>query len=154
MISCFWRPEVPNQYHWLKNQSLGQAMLLLEALASSGFRRLLSWLVVSSFQSLPPWSHSLPHFCICVCVYVFFLSCPQSRWDTSSPTRDWTCAPCSGFLITGPPGKSPCFCMCCQISVCLSLIRIHKIASRAHFLSSSHLKILNLHLQGPCFHIR
>ena len=118
------------------------------------FQKAALLVVVSSFQSLPPWSHSLPHFCICVCVYVFFLSCPQSRWDTSSPTRDWTCAPCSGFLITGPPGKSPCFCMCCQISVCLSLIRIHKIASRAHFLSSSHLKILNLHLQGPCFHIR
>ena len=91
MISCFWRPEVQNQYHWLKNQSLGQAMLLLEALASSGFRRLFSWLVASSFQSLPPWLHCLPHFCICVCVCVcvcmcFFWSCPQSRWDTSSPT--------------------------------------------------------------------
>ena len=148
MISYFWRPEVPNQYHWLKNQSLGQAMLLWRLLP----------LLVSEGCSLGLWFHhsslclhgrtAFPIF-VYVCVYVFFLSCSQSRWDTSSPTRDWTCAPCSGFLITGPPGKSPCFCMCCQISVCLSLIRIHKIASRAHFLSSSHLKILNLHLQDP-----
>ena len=46
-------------------------------------------------------------------IYLFiyvFMAAPRSTWDLSSPTRDWTCAPCSrkhGLLTTRPAGKSP-----------------------------------------------
>ena len=41
-------------------------------------------------------------------IFFFFLAAPTGMWDLGSPTRDRTCAPCSGstFLATGPPGKS------------------------------------------------
>ena len=71
MISYFWRPEVPNQYHWLKNQSLGQAMLLWRLLP----------LLVSEGCSLGLWFHhsslclhgrtAFPIF-VSVCVYVVY----------------------------------------------------------------------------------
>ena len=38
--------------------------------------------------------------------FFFFFAAPGSMQDLSSPTRDWTCAPCirvlESFLITGP----------------------------------------------------
>ena len=49
----------------------------------------------------------------------------HGKWCLSSPTRDWTCAPCSGssVLTAGPPGKSlRCYNSHCTLSSCTSLI--------------------------------
>ena len=44
-------------------------------------------------------------FCLFVCLFLF-LAAPCGMWDLSSPTRDRTCAPCSGCVDSLPPGKS------------------------------------------------
>ena len=45
-------------------------------------------------------------FLILFFIYFCFLAMPHGMWDLSSLTRDRTCAPCIGrVLTTGPPGK-------------------------------------------------
>ena len=41
-------------------------------------------------------------FSVCICAYFFFLAMPHGMWDLSSPTRDRTCAPCSGSMKSQP----------------------------------------------------
>ena len=59
-------------------------------------------------QGLKEWASLLLAFSLFV--YFNFLSTLCGMWDLRSPTRHWTCVPCSGSLESQPlhaPSKSP-----------------------------------------------
>ena len=76
-------------------------------------RSLLKWVDLRHVFWQQP-SNKCAQVCLFVCFLLYWVSAtvhellllPHSMWDLHSQTRDQTHNPCSGFLATGPPGKS------------------------------------------------
>ena len=100
--------------------------------SSTGQRHLADHPRSARLHLLSSWAHMLPstlglhpaphlplkcarsQLSLPLCSFCSFFKILHSMWDLSSPTRDWTHAPCRGntrVLTTGAPGKSLCPCV-------------------------------------------
>lgn len=62
ILSLLWRLEVRNQFHWpssAASRAVGEVLFLASLVAVDS-----PWLVASSLQSLPLWSHHFFVFCM------------------------------------------------------------------------------------------
>ena len=74
---------------------MGRAGCLLEPFADPV--RISQDLLQSLVSVTPPWSFPNEGLLLAASAS-FFFSLPPSMWNFSSPTRDRTCAPCSGSM--------------------------------------------------------